>query len=713
MWLRVTGAPPSGRTLRRLLIIISAGSVLASMLLSGAVPAVAVSVDSYSQVTTDAAGPVAVDTSVHVVVTLQDENGPTGQTGQTVTVTVTGEDLTTTSSPTVADQNDGTYTADFSETKAQAYTIAATVNGEQVQDTESVTFTPGPASPLHTLITADAGPFTVDNPRSAGLTVQLMDVYDNPLTTSGGTVVLSTEDANATLSAPSDLNTGAVTSTLTLTDRAPRTISVTGTLDGNPITDTQDVVFLPGALDHFSVDNPGNQVAGASFSVDATAYDFWNNVKTDYDGTQAAAVTGDLATSPACASCGNGGKAFDPGTFGSWTDGEATASGVTAYAAELGTTITVSDGTPSGTSTGFDVSAATVAHVDFEDATTIVPFNGQPITTKKGTPIYSVCVPSGSSTTPCNSGTSTPVQALARDDYGNPVDVALTLTAPTSPGGGLTGTTSGSTGPDGQLAFSGLTVTPATATGSVQLLVTVGVTSITASSNTIQLVDDLEACIGSTCDNLASNSNGNSQSAFAKINGTGPASGGGPTPETVGVLDGVTLVTQFQTSSPNCSGLTTQIGKTTDVHIEAAGGAPTIDYQVALVIPKATLQASGVASRNIAAFNVCFGATYLGSGAATPWKAKTSPTNATLIDAVGPDGGGLYWGWLPDCSAKKNPPTLTPDNPCISLRTKNADQLRAALGMTKAQFAFVGFSSGDLALVYRTKTPWDAKGSIF
>ena len=716
--LRVIGAPRSGRTLRRLLTIIGAGSLLASMLLAGAFPVAAVPPpDSHSTVTTDTNN-VVVHTTVTVTVTPKDESDVNLGPAQTVTISYVEPNFS--SHPlSVTDVGDGTYIATFTDTKAQTDTISATVNGATASASPTVTFTPGPASPLHTLITAGTGPFTVDNPRSAGLTVQLMDVYDNPLTTSGGTVVLSTVDANSTLSALNDPNTGSLTSTLELTDRAPRTISVTGTLDGNAITDTEDVVFLPGALDHFSVDNPGSQVAGDSFSVEATAYDFWNNVKTDYDGTQAAAVTGDLATSPPCASCANGGKAFDPGTFGSWADGEATATGVTAYAAELGTTITVSDGTPSGTSTGFEVSAAAAAYVDFEDATTTVPFNGQPITTKKGTNIYSICDPSGSSVTPClATPSSSPVQVLVRDAYGNPVQSeAVTLSAVTS---GFTVTGAGTSGADGKVAFDPISALPSTKTGALVIKAALdNNASVNTNSQSFEIVDDLTACNGQSC----------SSNSTHQLGSFGPTSltptKGKPAPSSVtqrayaristdedffNIDTNVLLTTRWTTPSEvnNKCGSNSSLGDGVDIQAQGLGLVNTTpSTQMVLVLPAKTLQALGVSSRGTPSFNVCLGALDL-SGNADAWLQK-KVTNKVVGLVPSSFDGTRYWGIPADCGFSG----LAADDPCIGLRTKQAAVAQAYLGLNSTDFAALGIKDSDLVIVIQKPYPWDAKGSIF
>ena len=135
-----------------------------------------------------------------------------------------------------------------------------------------------------------------------------------------------------------------------------------------------------------------------------------------------------------------------------------------------------------------------------------------------------------------------------------------------------------------------------------------------------------------------------------------------------------------------------------------------------MIIPKATLQSLHITSRNASSFNVCLGTTWQGGGEKPPtnstvpvWKqrqiTKSVPLLAQPDTAPSPD---VYWGWLPDCSRY-----LPSTNPCITEKTKEAHELQEALGLSNAAFATLGFHNGDLAIVWTTQAPWDAKGSIF
>ncbi|HYN69957.1 MAG TPA: invasin domain 3-containing protein [Candidatus Eisenbacteria bacterium] len=598
-------------------------------------------------------------------------------------------------------------------------TGTATVNGFKARTDASLTITDGLISNTTSFVEGPAalGGFTIDNITShvAGaeitVTVRAYDLYGNAKTDYSSLNLLAGDLAaspgcagcNPVIVASSpDYGTISWTDgvgTATVHAYAVGASSVSFSAGGFSATSNSFSVTLA-ALGGFTVASIADQTASSTgFTVTANAYDLYGNPKTNY--TTGASVTGTLGTSPVCSTCSDGGTAPEYGSL-TWLSGVGTTT-VKAYKAETGQTITVSDTGASRTSNSFAVGSAGVSVLDFATADTGTAFNGQPTSTKKGTPIYHTCALPGSGADPCNTS-SPPVQVLARDQYGNVVSgVVVGLTGTQA----LSGSPSATTNASGLASFTGPApiVADAATTGTVYL--TASATGASdGTSATFQLVDDLEACANATCDNLATGG----LTSYSRIDATGGVSGF--VPAAGGALDGVSLVTQFQSVSANCTGTTTQVGRTTDVHVEALGGVPQLNFKVALIIPKGLLQSTGYASRNVGAFNICFGATYLSADPPTTlWRAKTSPTDTTLVDAV--PSGGLYWGWLPDCSGKKAPALTDPANPCVVIRTKTAKGLQAALGLSNAQFATLGFGAGDLAIVYQTRTPWDAKASIF
>jgi hypothetical protein len=97
--------------------------------------------------------------------------------------------------------------------------------------------------------------------------------------------------------------------------------------------------------------------AGAGFNVTVRAFDVYGNVYIGYGG---AAALGGLATSPGCSGCTPALVATAP-TYGtpSWTNGVGTYTGVLAYKAQSGATLTATDvGAIVSNSTTFDVQPA-------------------------------------------------------------------------------------------------------------------------------------------------------------------------------------------------------------------------------------------------------------------------------------------------------------------------------------------------------------------
>jgi len=105
-----------------------------------------------------------------------------------------------------------------------------------------------------------------------------------------------------------------------------------------------------GPLDHFTVTTPtgraiGNQVAGVNFDVKVTAYDANGNVKTDYTGSNTATLSDRSASiSPTSLSSG-------------WVNGVWTSSDAIINQKYAGDKITSTDGSPTGSSNTFDVTA--------------------------------------------------------------------------------------------------------------------------------------------------------------------------------------------------------------------------------------------------------------------------------------------------------------------------------------------------------------------
>jgi hypothetical protein len=625
----------------------------------------------------------------------------------------------------------GSWTNGQSSAQVTAFKAEPAVN-------QSVTVSDGTPSgtsnPLFSVLPGPLDHFTIGaigSPRTAGtpftVTATAWDTYGNKKTdyaggaTISGTLATSPGFPPAAGTPPSygafpvgTWSTGSKSAQVTAFRAEPLANQSVTVSDGTPSGTSNLFSVLPGPLDSFAVGAIGSpRTAGSAFTVNATAYDAYGNVKTNYGGG-ATVSSSTLATSPGFPPAA--GTAPSYGAFGSWTNGQSSAQ-VTAFKAEplANQSVTVSDGTPSGTSNPlFSVLPAPPSSIVFSDAG--VSFNGQPYDTKKDTPIYSNCVPTGSGTPPCDATTSTPVKVLVRDAWGNLVTngTSISISATTSPSGSTLGGTKTGVTAAGVATFGSpvaLVVTPTGTTGG--MVVTARLTGVSGApglpvdSRTFQLVDDLRVCTTTTCDNVAK------ALSYGRIT----AGTSGAALAASATLNGVTLTTQQVAPLAKCAGQGTQMGATTDVRVQGFGVSTLRPkFTVALIVPKTTLVNKHATARNAGSFNICLGTTWDGGGESPPpnsavpvWKQKQL-TKSGLIDAV-PDTApspDVYWGWVPDCS-----PSLLNTNPCIGLRTKDASVLQSYLKLSNTDFAKLGFKSGDLGVVYLTQTPWDAKGSIF
>jgi hypothetical protein len=447
-----------------------------------------------------------------------------------------------------------------------------------------------------------------------------------------------------------------------------------------------------------------SQTAGVPINVRIQALDQNDRLIMNYRGNQAS-LSGTLADSP------NGSHP----TFSalSWTDGIGTGS-VTAKKREDATnqTITVKDisdpsAVVSATSNEFAVLPAVAASVTF---------SGQPLDTKTGTPIYSVCKPSGT-TAPCaltTAGTnpSIGVQVLVRDQFGNPVQSGKTVTVGVTPsvsGLGSPAPTSNSgvaTFAD-DLVITGDPLPLGDRTLSARA--TDGTTQVTGDSGTFRLVNDLKACDQKRCENTASvNNAGGNQKAFNFITTT--SDGGFFVSGSVNVL----LASQFLdgdvfTTAPRC-GAGTVVGMGSEAIVAGAGILSTQPTTTMLiVIPKETLLAGGLTSRAASSFPLCVGATWVNTTTPVAWTARGGKKG--IIDSKeDPAGSKTFWGFVLDCSQlPANTPT---SNPCADLRTKNTTAVENYFGWTPERTAQV-MRDSDLAFVIRMGFPWDGKGAVY
>lgn len=180
-----------------------------------------------SQLTASPASIPANGTARSVItVRLKDANGndlPSG--GDSVVLTATSGTLSN-----VTDQHNGSYFATLTApTTAGTATISATVNGEAIASTATVTFTPGAA--LSLAVNAPAG-VTAGN--EFDVTVTALDEYGNTDTAYAGIVHFTSSDPAATLPPDATLDAGTRTFRITLATAGQQTITASdGTLTGS------------------------------------------------------------------------------------------------------------------------------------------------------------------------------------------------------------------------------------------------------------------------------------------------------------------------------------------------------------------------------------------------------------------------------------------------------------------------------------------------
>ncbi len=134
-------------------------------------------------------------------------------------------------------------------------------------------------------------------PQTAGVgwsgTATAHDAFHNVVTTDSTTVVTMTSTGEATFYTSGSYDTPDNTYTTTagvltyfVKDNTAQTITLTVTSAGSKTGSTANIVVNPAAIDHFTVAGITDPVvAGILSSVTVTAYDAYDNVKTDYVGT--------------------------------------------------------------------------------------------------------------------------------------------------------------------------------------------------------------------------------------------------------------------------------------------------------------------------------------------------------------------------------------------------------------------------------------------
>jgi adhesin/invasin len=243
------------------------------------------------------ATPVTAGSAFSVQVTLRDDSGNIA-TGYTGTVRFTSDDgaavLPADYTFTPADAGQKTFSGVELRTAGSRSLTARDTGNAALTDTESLTVN---AAALASLTLAAPGTATAG--ASFSVTVSARDAFGNLVPGYTGTVQFSSDDGQATL--PADY-------TFTPGDAGSRMFSVTlRSVGSQPVRVTDgtrsasaDVTVSPGAAARLELTGlPGTITAGASASVDVTAFDAFDNVATGYAGTVAFTSNDGAAVLPA------------------------------------------------------------------------------------------------------------------------------------------------------------------------------------------------------------------------------------------------------------------------------------------------------------------------------------------------------------------------------------------------------------------------------
>ena len=215
-----------------------------------------------------------------------------------------------------------------------------------------MTFTAGAVSAANSTITVSPGSVLADGTATTTITVTAKDGSGNVIAgIAAANVVLTSSGTANTLVQPSAATDAAGQTTGTLASTKAQTKTVSVTINGVAITQTANVTFTAGPLDHFAFNTIGTQTAGTAFSVTITAQDVNDNTVTSFTGTVNLTTTAGT---------------ISPVTSGAFTTGVRTQN-VTVTQAGAGKTITATDAGGSGklgTSNSFTVNPGTVSAAD-------------------------------------------------------------------------------------------------------------------------------------------------------------------------------------------------------------------------------------------------------------------------------------------------------------------------------------------------------------
>ncbi len=232
---------------------------------------------------------------------------------------------------------------------------------------------PGPLH--HFTVAGITDPVIAGTPTT--LVVTAYDYYNNLKTNYTGTITLTSDDVQAVLPAPFTFSAGdngskTFTNGVTLKTTGEHYVRAT---DGSVNNEQSEITVTPAVIGHFTLttQNAGNETAGTAFSVTATAYDIFGNLKTNYTGPEninwsSNATASGNGTTPILAS--NGSVTFSSGV--------ATISGFKLFNAHETPTITITETATGKLGTTAPINVSYVALANFLVVTGTTQVAGTP-----------------------------------------------------------------------------------------------------------------------------------------------------------------------------------------------------------------------------------------------------------------------------------------------------------------------------------------------
>ncbi len=230
----------------------------------------------------DANTPTTADGSPSIVtITVTDQYG-NPKPGVTVVLGCTGNAGHT--NPGGPTDGSGQATGAVANTKAETVTVTATAGGVPLTDNAQILFVPGPVSAASSLV-AGVTPVVADGATQSQITITAKDAFDNPVSGVAATLGVNPPGNGATLTQPPGLTdaNGQAFGYLRSTKTGSRTVNAV--VDGTPVTNTANILFVPGQAASFEWNFTGGATAGDPKDVSLTVRDALNNVVSDYADT--------------------------------------------------------------------------------------------------------------------------------------------------------------------------------------------------------------------------------------------------------------------------------------------------------------------------------------------------------------------------------------------------------------------------------------------